>query len=354
MPIRLSRATAPLVLVAVAVLTAACGGSSSSVGGSDAIVADVDGLCRSASRALKKIDPSDPEVAFADASKVVATLSSGLSDLKPTSAVKLGVEALIGDADDAADALDRAATRTAKGRSADAAVADATSAVADLADEADGLGASRCDLVDAVAAVVASDVAGPVDTGSVDTGPVDTGGSAGPVITLDLPQASTPVEPVSPVGSDPPGSDPVPSGGITSVERIDLSDFSDPVGYSLATLAKDQQDFLLGGIFGDDPIVGELTGVGIIAVADSNGNIIGLMILGQASGNMPEAWLTIDCKDAGTVVTTSTGMQGYGCESSFSTILGGSTGYLVVTLDGAGLTPVELADLLKAANSRSL
>ena len=212
------------LLAAAGLALTACGGGGSSALSGDDLASELDTICRTATRAIGKLDPADGAGYYSDAADLLDDASGDLGKLKVgerdagdvedfASLVDDEVKALQ-DVADAADAGDSAALATAQ--------ADLAGKSADADEIANDLDAEKCVGL-GVAALDSAVVPPTVTTVAETTTTVAETTTTVPVTTLPVTLPTTiPVTlPPTPVTTLPDVTTPTPSGSIVTGNMID-------------------------------------------------------------------------------------------------------------------------------------
>lgn len=225
-------------IVGAALLFAACGDDAPSALSGDDLASELDSVCRTATRAIGKLDPEDGADYYTDVADLLDTASSDLGDLPVDEKDASDVEDFVSlvedeakqmkDVADAADSGDAAALAAAQADLA-ATSADADELVSDLdAEKCVGLG---------VSALTGGSITPAVTTTLPTTETTLPTESTLPATTLPtttaapitLPTTVPPTVPVTPAPTAPPVS-PAPGGSIITKNMID--NWNSPAGYT--------------------------------------------------------------------------------------------------------------------------
>lgn len=301
-------------IAAAGLALTACGGGSSSLSG-DKLSSELDSICKTASRAIKKLDPADGGGYYNDAADVLDTASSDLGDLKVDKADAGDVEDFASLVDDEVKALKDVADAADSGDAAAlaAAQADLAGKSADADDIVSDLDASKCMGLGATALAGATVVPPTVTTVAVETtttvAETTTTPSTLPATTLPvtLPTTVPQTLPPPPVTTAPN----VPSGGSITTGNM-INDWTAPPGFAFD---QDAGDIWAGVIFAPEsvdsiaPFIVTYEGGALYSDAGDLYAMAALELTTDFTDTQINDWVTYEASGNGSVVDTPGGLS---------------------------------------------
>lgn len=257
-------------MVVLALTAAACGSSGPKTLSEDDFISQMDSICRTADRAINKLDPSDSGY-YGDITDLIQTGLDDFAELKAPKTLQSDFDDFTANLDDQLTQFEKLtkALKNDDTEAANNAIEKLTALSADGDDLADSIGAEKC-------VGVGSDGSAPVTTDTADTEP-DTTDSAPDTTTADTTEDTTEdtVTPNTPLPIDtspdttvvmtaPPSTTGSTGGGVTAGDASD--GFSPIDGYSWGTL----DDITATVTPTDDPVLGPVLSGYYVGVMDSS------------------------------------------------------------------------------------
>ena len=300
--------TASMVVMALA--AASCGSDAPKAASEDSFIADMNSICRTADRAIGKLDAGDSGY-ISDIVDIVQTGYDDLSALKPPKSLQADFDDFTANLDDQLTQFGRLA-KAVKNEDSDAATKasdklDKLSADSD--DLADSIGAKKC-----VGVGSATDVTPTTDTQSTDS--TESPATTAPDTTDVTDTTDDTVTPNTPLPIDPTNDTVTPtSSSASGIVASDASvEFQAIPGYTWSTL-ENISDTLTPT---NDPVLGPVLKGYYVGVMDSDTDgtpvYVYVTVLDQKTGWTPEqldAYYNFELVGDGTDITTPTlGLSG--------------------------------------------